>query len=142
MSWLPFYHDMGLVLGVCAPIMAGFPAVLTSPVAFLQRPARWLHLMARKGQAFSAAPNFAFELAAGKTSDDDLAGYDLAGLATILSGSERVHPTTLKRFNERFARFNLPESCDPALVWARGSNGLRGDEQVGTTGQNHRLRLR
>ena len=54
MSWLPFYHDMGLVLGVCAPIMAGFGAVLTSPVAFLQRPARWLQLMARGGESFGA----------------------------------------------------------------------------------------
>ena len=110
MSWLPFYHDMGLVLGVCAPIMAGIPATLTSPVAFLQRPARWLQLMAREGQAFSAAPNFAFELAAGKTSDADLAGYDLGRVGTILSGSERVHPTTIKRFTERFAPFNLKES--------------------------------
>jgi fatty acid CoA ligase FadD23 len=116
MSWLPFYHDMGLVLGVCAPIMAGFPAVLTSPVAFLQRPARWIQLMATGGQsvggtqAFSAAPNFAFELTAGKTSDDDLAGFDLAGIVTILSGSERVHPATLRRFSDRFARFNFDES--------------------------------
>ncbi len=110
-SWLPFYHDMGLVLGVCAPIMAGFPAVLTSPIAFLQRPARWIQLMSTKGQAFSAAPNFAFELAAGRTSDDDLAGYDLSHIGTILSGSERVHPTTLKRFTDRFARFNFQESA-------------------------------
>lgn len=77
MSWLPFYHDMGLVLGVCAPIIVGCGAVLTSPVAFLQRPARWLQLMAREGQAFSAAPNFAFELTAAKAIDDDLAGLDL-----------------------------------------------------------------
>jgi acyl-CoA synthetase (AMP-forming)/AMP-acid ligase II len=116
MSWLPFYHDMGLVLGICAPIMAGFPAVLTSPIAFLQRPARWLQLMATGGQsfggaqAFSAAPNFAFELAVGKTSDDDLAGFDLSGVNTILSGSERVHPATLKRFTDRFARFNFDEA--------------------------------
>jgi long-chain fatty acid adenylase/transferase FadD23 len=116
MSWLPFYHDMGLVLGVCAPIMAGLPGVLTSPIAFLQRPARWLQLMAAGGQsvggvqAFSAAPNFAFELAAGKVSDDDLAGFDLGGIVTILSGSERVNPATLKRFSERFARFNFQES--------------------------------
>jgi long-chain fatty acid adenylase/transferase FadD23 len=115
-SWLPFYHDMGLVLGVCAPIMAGFTAVLTSPVAFLQRPARWIQLMATGGQsvggaqAFSAAPNFAFELTAAKTSDDDLAGFDLAGIVTILSGSERVHPATLRRFSDRFARFNFDES--------------------------------
>ncbi len=116
MSWLPFYHDMGLVLGVCAPIMSGLPGVLTSPIAFLQRPARWLQLMASGGEsvgsrgAFSAAPNFAFELATGKISDDDLAGHDLGNLLTILSGSERVQPATLKRFSDRFARFNLQES--------------------------------
>ena len=116
MSWLPFYHDMGLVLGVCAPIMAGLPGVLTSPVAFLQRPARWLQLMANGGEsvggkgAFSAAPNFAFELATGKISDEDLAGFDLGSIVTILSGSERVNPATLKRFSDRFARFNFQES--------------------------------
>jgi long-chain fatty acid adenylase/transferase FadD23 len=111
MSWLPFYHDMGLVLGVCAPIMAGIPAVLTSPVAFLQRPSRWIQLMSTEGRAFSAAPNFAFELAAGRTSDDDLAGYDLSHIGTILSGSERVHPATLKRFTDRFAHLNFQDSA-------------------------------
>ena len=116
MSWLPFYHDMGLVLGVCAPIMAGMPGVLTSPIAFLQRPARWLQLMANGGEtvgargAFSAAPNFAFELATGKIKDEDLAGFDLGSIVTILSGSERVQPLTLKRFGDRFAQFNIQES--------------------------------
>ena len=65
-SWLPFYHDMGLVLGVCAPTLLGLPAVLMSPVSFLQRPARWMQLLASNTHAFSAAPNFAFELAAAK----------------------------------------------------------------------------
>ncbi|GAT11600.1 AMP-binding protein [Mycolicibacterium novocastrense] len=106
-SWLPFYHDMGLVLGVCAPILGGYRAVLTSPVAFLQRPARWMQLLATNTHAFSAAPNFAFELAARKTTDEDMAGLDLGNVETILSGSERVHPATLQRFTERFARFNL-----------------------------------
>ena len=109
-SWLPFYHDMGLVLGVCAPILGGYRGVLTSPVSFLQRPARWMELLATNSHAFSAAPNFAFELAARKTSDDDMAGRDLGGVQTILSGSERVHPATLKRFAERFARFNLHDT--------------------------------
>ncbi|WP_343602338.1 AMP-binding protein [Mycobacterium sp.] len=109
-SWLPFYHDMGLVLGVCSPILGGFDGVLTSPVSFLQRPARWMHLLATNSQAFSAAPNFAFELAARKISDDDMAGYDLGGVHTILSGSERVHPVTLKRFAKRFERCNLRDT--------------------------------
>jgi fatty acid CoA ligase FadD28 len=108
-SWLPFYHDMGLVLGVCAPILGGFRTVLTSPVSFLQRPARWMQLLANSSHAFSAAPNFAFELAARKTSDDDMAGLDLVDVLVILSGSERVHPATVRRFNERFGRFNLPD---------------------------------
>jgi fatty acid CoA ligase FadD28 len=109
-SWLPFYHDMGLVLGVCAPTLLGLPAVLLSPVSFLQRPARWMQLLATNTHAFSAAPNFAFELAARKTSDDDMSGLDLSGVQSILSGSERVNPATLKRFVERFARFNLHDS--------------------------------
>jgi fatty acid CoA ligase FadD28 len=106
-SWLPFYHDMGLFLGVCAPILGGFQTVLTSPAACLQRPARWMHLMASNSQVFSAAPNFAYELATRKVSDDDMAGCDLGGVRTIISGSERVHGATLKRFTDRFARFNL-----------------------------------
>ncbi|WP_158016058.1 fatty-acid--AMP ligase FAAL28/FadD28 [Mycobacterium basiliense] len=108
-SWLPFYHDMGLVLGVCAPILGGYQAVLTSPVSFLQRPARWMHMLANSSHAFSAAPNFAFELTAKKVSDDDMTGLDLGNVLTILSGSERVQPATLKRFADRFARFNLAE---------------------------------
>jgi len=109
-SWLPFYHDMGLVMGICAPVLGGFRTVLTSPVSFLQRPARWMQLLAGNSHAFSAAPNFAFELAARKTSDEDMAGLDLGDVLVILSGSERVHPATLQRFTERFARFNFPDT--------------------------------
>jgi long-chain fatty acid adenylyltransferase FadD28 len=109
-SWLPFYHDMGLYLGICAPVLLGVPAVLTSPVAFLQRPARWMQLLASNSKAYTAAPNFAFELAARKTSDEDMAGLDLADVLIITTGSERVHPATLERFTRRFAPFNLPES--------------------------------
>ncbi|OBK71915.1 AMP-binding protein [Mycobacterium sp. 1274761.0] len=110
-SWLPFYHDMGLYLGLCAPILLGLPAVLTSPVAFLQRPARWMQLLATHSRSYTAAPNFAFELATGKTSDEDMAGLDLSDVLTITTGSERVNPATLRRFTQRFARFNLPEAA-------------------------------
>ncbi|WP_102143810.1 AMP-binding protein [Mycobacterium hubeiense] len=110
-SWLPFYHDMGLVLGICAPILGGFRTVLTSPIAFLQRPARWIQLLASNTHAMTAAPNFAFELAVRKTSDDDMAGLDLGNVLGILSGSERVHAATLKRFTDRFARFNFSDTA-------------------------------
>ncbi|WP_280832830.1 AMP-binding protein [Mycolicibacterium frederiksbergense] len=109
-SWLPFYHDMGLYLGVCAPVLTGAPAVLMSPMAFLQRPARWMHQLASNGRTYTGAPNFAFELAVRKTSDDDMAGLDLSELLLIITGSERVHPATLERFTQRFARFNLGET--------------------------------
>lgn len=106
-SWLPFYHDMGLVLGVCAPILGGFPARLTSPVAFLEKPARWIRALAQHDRAFSAAPNFAFDLAARKTADSDLAGLDLGGVLGIINGAERVDPATLARFTDRFAHFDF-----------------------------------
>jgi fatty acid CoA ligase FadD21 len=106
-SWLPFYHDMGLVLGVCAPILGGYRAELTSPVAFLEKPSRWMRSLAENPHAWSSAPNFAFELAARKTTDDDLAGLDLGGVLGIISGAERVEPATLQRFVDRFAHFNF-----------------------------------
>jgi len=106
-SWLPLFHDMGLVLGIVLPILSGLHTVLTSPVAFLQRPARWMQLLASNSRGFSAGPNVAFELAARKTSDDDMAGLDLGDVCGIVNGAERVQPATLKRFAERFAAFNL-----------------------------------
>ncbi len=109
-SWLPFYHDMGLVLGVCAPILGGHPAKLTSPVAFLEKPSRWVRALAQNPQAFSAAPNFAFELAARKTRDSDLEGLDLGGVLGIINGAERVNPATLERFADRFAHFNFRDN--------------------------------
>jgi fatty acid CoA ligase FadD28 len=110
-SWLPFYHDMGLLVGICVPLLAGLHAVVTSPVSFLARPARWMQMMATNSHVFSAAPNFAFELAARKTSDEDMAGLDLGDVQHILNGSERVQPATLKRFAERFAGFNLSDTA-------------------------------
>ncbi|WP_082958566.1 AMP-binding protein [Mycobacterium sp. E3198] len=106
-SWLPFYHDMGLVLGVCAPILGGFRGELTSPVAFLERPARWVQALAKSPHPFSAAPNFAYDLAARKTTEADLAGLDLGEVLGIISGAERVEPATLQRFVDRFAHFNF-----------------------------------
>ncbi|MGN6339133.1 AMP-binding protein [Mycobacterium sp.] len=109
-SWLPFYHDMGLFLGICGPVLGGFRSVFTSPVSFLQRPARWMHLMASNTRAFSAGPNFALELTLRRTSDEDMAGRDLGHIMSICPGSERIHAVTVRRFIERFAKFNLRDT--------------------------------
>jgi mycoketide-CoA synthase len=121
-SWLPLFHDMGLILGIAFPVLWGFPTVLTSPPSFLQRPARWMQMLAGNPHAFSAAPNIAFELATRKTSDDDLAGLDLGGVHTILNGAERVNPPTLWRFADRFAPFNFrPEALRPSYGLAEAT---------------------
>jgi long-chain fatty acid adenylase/transferase FadD26 len=110
-SWLPFYHDMGLLLGVTGAVTFGVQSVLTSPMAFLQKPARYMQMLAANTSAFSAVPNFGFELAVRRTSDADMAGLDLGNVHTVLSGSERVHAATIRRFTERFSRFNFPASA-------------------------------
>ncbi len=117
-SWLPFYHDMGLIQGVFASLLTpsedgglhGRPAMLMSPVAFLQKPARWIQQLATNPHAWSAAPNFAFELSVRRTTDADLEGMDLGDVLGIISGSERIHSATIRRFNERFAKFNMPNT--------------------------------
>ena len=117
-SWLPFYHDMGLVMGVLAPLIVNRTGVVMSPVGFLQKPARWIRQLAINPAAFTAAPNFGLELSARRTSDADLDGLDLGDVLGIISGAERVHPSTLRRFSERFAPFGL----SPSTV--RSSYGL------------------
>jgi long chain fatty acid CoA FadD26 len=118
-SWLPFYHDMGLIQGVLTPFLtrnatgdaAGRPSHFMTPMAFLQRPARWMQMLAAHSNPLSSAPNFAFELTARRTSDEDLAGQDLSGVLALISGSERIHVETIRRFTERFARFDLPATA-------------------------------
>jgi long chain fatty acid CoA FadD26 len=108
-SWLPFFHDMGLIMGVCSPLVTGCNAVLTSPLAFLSKPASWIQLMAENPMCVSGAPNFAFELAMRRTSDADMEGLDLSRVHTVLSGAERVHYSTVRRFIDRFGKFGLKE---------------------------------
>lgn len=110
-SWLPLFHDLGLVVGLFIPLVTGRPGVLFSPVAFMQKPGRWIKELASHTETLTAAPNFAFDLAARRTSDDDLTGLDLSDVRTIASGSERIHATTLRRFWERFIPFNLPAAA-------------------------------
>lgn len=110
-SWAPFYHDMGMVVGVLIPLYSGCPAVLMSPVAFLQKPVRWMAHLAAHDNAFTAGPNFAYEVVMARTSDEELAGLDFSRVAVMINGAERVRGSTVRRFKERFAPFGLHESA-------------------------------
>lgn len=108
--WAPLYHDMGLILGVFIPLGTGRPGVLMSPVAFMQKPVRWMRQLAAYPSVMTAAPNFAFEVAMRRCSDDDLAGLDLSRVLVMINGGERVQATTVRRFQERFGRYGLDAS--------------------------------
>lgn len=124
-SWLPLYHDMGLIGACFGALVAGFPLVLMSPFTFLSRPVRWLRAIHRHQATITAAPNFAFELCLHKIDDEELAGLDLGSLRLTFSGAEAVSASTLDRFAERFGRYGLRrESLMPVYGLAECSLGL------------------
>jgi len=102
-SWLPIFHDMGLISGVVEPIYAGFGSVLMSPVAFVQRPFSWLRAISDAGRASGAAPNFAYEMCARRSKPEQRAQLDLSGWAIALVGAEPVRAQTMRLFAETFA---------------------------------------
>ena len=101
-TWLPLYHDMGLIGAWMAPLFFGVPVVVMSPLAFLSRPERWLRAIHRHRGTLSPAPNFAYELCVRKIADNDLRGLDLSSWRAALNGAEPVQASTLERFAERF----------------------------------------
>lgn len=102
-SWLPLYHDMGLIGAWLGSLYHAMPLVLMSPLAFLSRPARWLQAIHRHRGTLSAAPNFAFELCARKVPEAELQGVDLSSWRVAFNGAEPVSPATLDAFCARFA---------------------------------------
>jgi len=103
LSWLPPYHDMGLVLKILHAVGSGIPLTFFSPEAFVQRPMRWLRAIDRYRADFSAAPNFAFELCLRAVRPEDFATLDLSCWKVAPCGAERVRPDTLARFAVAFA---------------------------------------
>lgn len=124
-SWLPLYHDMGLIGAWFGALYFGMRLVLMSPLAFLARPVRWLRAIAQHRGTISAAPNFAYDLCARKLSDADLEGLDLSSWRLALNGAEPVSPATLRAFADRFAPFGLrAEALTPVYGLAESSVGL------------------
>ncbi|MEO8654739.1 MAG: AMP-binding protein, partial [Ramlibacter sp.] len=124
-SWLPLYHDMGLIGAWLGSLYVGFPLVVMSPLAFLAQPLRWLQAMARWHGTLSAGPNFAYELCLKRIDDAALATLDLSSWRLAFNGAEAVSPDTVRRFAQRFAACGLrAEAVAPVYGLAEATVGL------------------
>ncbi|MBS1179725.1 MAG: hypothetical protein H6R06_4137 [Proteobacteria bacterium] len=124
-SWLPLYHDMGLIGAWLGSLYVGFPLVVMSPLAFLSRPLRWLQAIDRYRGTLSAGPNFAYELCLKRIDDTALAGLDLSSWRLAFNGAEAVSPDTVRRFGARFAACGLrAEAMAPVYGLAEAAVGL------------------
>ncbi|UXJ55658.1 non-ribosomal peptide synthase/polyketide synthase [Pseudomonas citronellolis] len=102
-SWLPLYHDMGLIGGLLQPVYSGVPCVLMSPRYFLERPLRWLEAISQHGGTVSGGPDFAYRLCTERVSESALAGLDLSRWRVAFSGSEPIRQDSLDNFAAKFA---------------------------------------
>ncbi len=124
-SWLPLYHDMGLIGAWFAALYLGFPTVLMSPLAFLSHPSRWLWAIHRHRGTLSGGPNFSYELCLKRIDDAELEGLDLSCWRYAFNGAEPVSPGTLAAFEQRFARYGLSANAlQPVYGLAESSVGL------------------
>lgn len=124
-SWLPLYHDMGLIGSWLFCMCRGILIDIQSPLSFLARPERWLWAIHHRRGTLSAAPNFAYELCVRKIRDEDLEGLDLSSWRCALNGAEPVSPGTLDRFVERFGPYGFRrEALMPVYGLAENSVGL------------------
>ncbi|MUG92217.1 amino acid adenylation domain-containing protein [Scytonema sp. UIC 10036] len=104
-GWLPLFHDMGLIGNMLQPLYLGIPCILMSPVAFLQKPGRWLQAISRYKATTSGGPNFAYDLCVSKITPSERASFDLSSWEVAFNGSEHIRAQTLDRFATTF------ESC-------------------------------
>ncbi|WP_424097656.1 AMP-binding protein [Moorena producens] len=103
LSWLPAYHDMGLIGGILQPLYVGLPIILMAPVDFLRKPYRWLKAISQYQVTTSGAPNFAYELCVQKITAKQLETLDLSSWQMAFTGAEPVRASTLERFAQKFA---------------------------------------
>src|SRR6516165_1145960 len=124
-SWLPLYHDMGLIGAWLGCMYFGVPLVVMSPQSFLIRPSRWLWAIHANRATMSAGPNFAYELCLAKVRDDEIDGLDLSSWRLAYNGAEPVSATTIERFGDRFAPYGFRrEAMTPVYGLAESSVGL------------------
>jgi 1-acyl-sn-glycerol-3-phosphate acyltransferase len=124
-SWLPLYHDMGLIGAWLGSLHQGTPLVIFSPLAFLARPARWLDAIHRYRGTISGAPNFAYELCLRHVGGEHLKKLDLSSWRVAFNGAEPVSASTVERFCERFASAGFRrEAMAPVYGLAENCVGL------------------
>ncbi|HEX2094222.1 MAG TPA: AMP-binding protein [Longimicrobiaceae bacterium] len=122
LSWLPPYHDMGLVGGLLQPLYNGAPGVLMPPVAFLQRPLRWLEAMSRERTTATGGPDFAYRLCVQRVTEEQRERLDLSALELAGCGSEPVRPETVRQFTAYFAPAGFrPEAFRPSYGMAEAT---------------------
>jgi len=143
-GWLPLFHDMGLIGNVLQPLYLGIPCILMSPVAFLQRPLRWLQAISRYKATTSGGPNFAYELCVSKITNEQRETLDLSSWDVAFNGAEPVRAETLERFATAFEPYGFRrEAFYPCYGMAETtllvSGGLKAALPVLTTVQGDAL---
>ena len=124
-SWLPLYHDMGLIGAWLGSLHFACQLIIMAPLAFIAKPQRWLWAIHKYGGTLSAAPNFAYELCVRRIDDNDIEGLDLSSWRIACNGAEAVNPETIRRFINRFADYGFrPETMMPVYGLAESSVGL------------------
>jgi 1-acyl-sn-glycerol-3-phosphate acyltransferase len=124
-SWLPLYHDMGLIGAWIGSLYYAMPLIVMPPTDFLGRPERWLWAIHRYRATLSAGPNFAYEMCATRLDESRLAGLDLSSWRVAFNGSEPVNPATIARFAARFAAHGFnPQAHTPVYGLAESAVGL------------------
>ncbi|HEX5758690.1 MAG TPA: type I polyketide synthase [Thermoanaerobaculia bacterium] len=127
-SWLPLFHDLGLVFGVLHPLYQGKPAILMPPEAFVRRPARWLQALSRYRASATFGPNFAYDLCARRITAEERAGLDLSSCNFVLNGSEPVRWETIERFTTAFALCGFRRAAFyPAFGLSEGTSDVSGN---------------
>ena len=135
LSWLPTYHDMGLVGGVLNPMFCGRPSILMSPMAFVQKPSRWLRAITKYRVTISGGPNFAYDMCTKKVSPEQIKTLDLRSWVLAFNGAEPVRAETVDEFCRKFHPCGFrPEAFYPCY-------GLAESTLLVTGGQRDQLPL-
>lgn len=133
-TWMPYFHDYGLIDGLSAPMYHGFPCYILSPLTFIRRPEIWLDVISRYRGTHTQAPNFAYELCVRKIDEKVLDRLDLSCLITASSGGEPIRAETVKAFTQKFARCGMkPEAVCPAYGLAEATLVVTAKTKFGTS---------